>query len=40
MIVYKGGIGPYFFDPDEVREFLEMVCFTNSNGNEKRELFR
>ena len=22
-IVYKGGIGPYFFDPDEVREFLE-----------------
>ena len=40
MIVYKGGIGPYFFDPDEVREFLEMVYFTNSNGNEKRELFR
>ncbi len=22
-IIYKGGIGPYFFDPDEVREFLE-----------------
>ena len=22
-IVYKGGIGPHFFDPDEVREFLE-----------------
>ncbi len=22
-ITYKGGIGPYFFDPDEVREFLE-----------------
>ena len=22
-IAFKGGIGPYFFDPDEVREFLE-----------------
>ena len=22
-IIFKGGIGPYFFDPDEVREFLE-----------------
>ncbi len=22
-IVYKGGLGPYFFEPDEVREYLE-----------------
>lgn len=24
-ILYKGGIGPFYFEPDELREFLESM---------------